>query len=36
MLITPEAHLRINYATARSLGLEVPEGMMSKADEIIL
>jgi hypothetical protein len=34
-LVTPEAHLRINYKTAQELGLNVPEGLLSRADEII-
>jgi putative ABC transport system substrate-binding protein len=34
-LVTPEAHLWINYKRAQELGLKVPEGMLSLADEII-
>ena len=34
-VITPIQNLRINYLKARELGLEVPEGLMNIADEII-
>lgn len=34
-LVTPEAHLRINYSLIRELGLEVPQGLLKQADEII-
>jgi putative ABC transport system substrate-binding protein len=34
-LVTPEAHLWINYKLIQELGLTVPEGMLSLADEII-
>ncbi len=34
-LVTPEAHLRINYKVAQELGLTVPEGMLSMAMEVI-
>jgi putative ABC transport system substrate-binding protein len=34
-VITPEPHLRINYKTAKKLGLKVPEGLLSRAEEII-
>jgi putative ABC transport system substrate-binding protein len=35
MVITPPAHLRINYKRASELGLSVPEGLLNRADEII-
>ncbi|MGA2914943.1 MAG: ABC transporter substrate-binding protein [Sedimentisphaerales bacterium] len=34
-VVTPEAHLRLNYKVIQELGLNVPEGLLSKADEII-
>ena len=34
-VVTPEAHLQINYKVAQELGLTVPEGMLSLAEEII-
>jgi putative ABC transport system substrate-binding protein len=34
-VVTPESHLRINYKVAKELGLTVPEGLLSRADEII-
>ena len=34
-LVSPEAHLRINYKVAQELGLNVDEGLLSQADEII-
>ncbi|MFA5357233.1 MAG: ABC transporter substrate-binding protein [Candidatus Omnitrophota bacterium] len=34
-VVTPEARLRINYKVIRSLGLEVNEAVLSRADEII-
>jgi putative ABC transport system substrate-binding protein len=34
-VVTPETRLRINYKVARELGLTVPEGLLSRADEII-
>jgi putative ABC transport system substrate-binding protein len=34
-VVTPESHLRINYALAQELGLAVPEGLLSQAAEII-
>jgi putative tryptophan/tyrosine transport system substrate-binding protein len=35
MVITPSAHLRINYKKAQELGLSVPEGLLNRADGII-
>ncbi len=32
---TPEGYLRFNYKVAQELGLNVPEGLLSRADEII-
>ncbi|MBI1877828.1 MAG: ABC transporter substrate-binding protein [Chloroflexi bacterium] len=34
-VVSPESHLRINYKVAQELGLTVPEGLLSQADEII-
>jgi putative tryptophan/tyrosine transport system substrate-binding protein len=34
-VITPESKLRINYKIAQTLGLTMPEGLLSQADEII-
>ncbi len=34
-LFTPESRLTINYKLAQELGLTVPEGLLSQADEII-
>jgi putative ABC transport system substrate-binding protein len=34
-VVTPKIRLRINYKVARELGLTVPEGLLSRADEII-
>ena len=34
-VITPEPYLRLNYGTVQELGLTVPEGLLSMADEII-
>jgi putative ABC transport system substrate-binding protein len=34
-VVTPEVHLQINYKVAKELGLTVPEGLLSRADEII-
>jgi len=34
-VVSPEAHLRINYKTAKELNLNIPEGLLSRADEII-
>jgi putative tryptophan/tyrosine transport system substrate-binding protein len=34
-LVTPEPRLRINYKRAQELGIIVPEGLLSRADEII-
>ncbi len=35
MVVTPKADLRINYKLAKELGLNVSEGMLNMADEII-
>ncbi|OHB59890.1 MAG: hypothetical protein A2Y12_18910 [Planctomycetes bacterium GWF2_42_9] len=35
MVATPPSHLRINYKIAKELGLTVPEGLLSMADEVI-
>lgn len=34
-VVSPEAHLRLNYKVAQELGLTVPEGLLSQAEEII-
>jgi len=34
-VVTPEARLRLNYKVIQGLGLVVPEGLLSRADEII-
>ncbi|MBN2562449.1 MAG: ABC transporter substrate-binding protein [Phycisphaerae bacterium] len=34
-VVTPESHLRLNYEVIRDLGLDVSEGLLSRADEII-
>jgi putative ABC transport system substrate-binding protein len=34
-VVTPELYLRLNYKKAQELGLEVPEGLMALAREII-
>ncbi len=34
-LVSPEAHLRINYRMAQNLDLTVPTGLLNQADEII-
>ena len=34
-VVTPEAYLMINYKVAKELGLTVPEGLLSRATEII-
>jgi putative ABC transport system substrate-binding protein len=34
-VVTPEPHLLINYKVAQELGLNVSEGLLSQADEII-
>jgi putative ABC transport system substrate-binding protein len=34
-VVTPESHLIINYKFAKKIGLTVPEGLLSRADEII-
>ncbi|MFA5356913.1 MAG: ABC transporter substrate binding protein [Candidatus Omnitrophota bacterium] len=33
--VTPEAYLRINYKVIQRLGLKAPEGLLSRADEVI-
>ncbi|UCF91023.1 MAG: ABC transporter substrate-binding protein [Desulfobacterales bacterium] len=35
MVVTPQCRLRLNYTLAQELGLTVPEGLLSKADEIL-
>jgi putative ABC transport system substrate-binding protein len=35
MVITPDSRLRLNYKLAAELGLNVPEGLLNRADEII-
>lgn len=35
MVVTPPSHLQLNYKLAQELGLTVPEGLLSRADEII-
>jgi putative ABC transport system substrate-binding protein len=35
MVVTPPSHLRLNYKVIKELGLEVSEGLLSRADEII-
>jgi putative tryptophan/tyrosine transport system substrate-binding protein len=34
-VFTPECHLRINYRVAQRLGLNVPDGVLRMADEVI-
>jgi putative ABC transport system substrate-binding protein len=34
-VVTPESRLRLNYKVIQELGLKVPEGLLSKANEII-
>jgi putative ABC transport system substrate-binding protein len=34
-VVTPENHLRLNYRVIKELGLDVSEGLLSRADEII-
>jgi putative ABC transport system substrate-binding protein len=34
-VVSPEAHLHLNYKVAQELGLTVPEGLLSQAAEII-
>jgi putative ABC transport system substrate-binding protein len=34
-VVTPEAYLMINYKLAKELGIEVPEGLLNQASEII-
>ncbi len=34
-VVSPEAHLRLNYKVAQELGLTVPEGLLSQAVEVI-
>jgi len=35
MVVTPESHLRLNYKVIQELGLNVSEGLLNSADEII-
>jgi putative ABC transport system substrate-binding protein len=35
MVVTPPSHLRLNYKVTQELGLTVPGGLLSRADEII-
>jgi putative ABC transport system substrate-binding protein len=35
MVVTPPSELRLNYKVIQELGLKVPEGLLSRADEII-
>ncbi len=35
MVVTPNSRLRLNYKVIEELGLEVPEGLLGRADEII-
>jgi putative ABC transport system substrate-binding protein len=35
MIVTPPSRLRLNYKVIKELGLEVSEGLLSRADEII-
>ncbi len=35
MVVTPPSHLRLNYKVIQELGLAVPGGLLSRADEII-
>jgi len=35
MVVTPESHLRLNYKVIKELGLDVSEGLLNRADEII-
>lgn len=35
MVVTPPAHLCINYKVIKELGLELPQGLLSRSDEII-
>ncbi|MFA5292363.1 MAG: ABC transporter substrate-binding protein [Phycisphaerae bacterium] len=34
-VVTPELRLRLNYKVIRKLGLDVPDGLLNRADEII-
>ena len=34
-VVTPENHLRLNYKVIKELGLNVSEGLLSMAEEII-
>jgi putative ABC transport system substrate-binding protein len=34
-VVSPEAHLLVNYKVAKELGLTVPEGLLSQASEVI-
>jgi putative ABC transport system substrate-binding protein len=35
MVVTPDSRLRLNYKVIQELGLTVPEGLLSMADEVI-
>ncbi len=35
MIVTPPSRLRLNYNSIQELGIKVPEGLLSRADEII-
>ncbi len=35
MVVTPPAHLCINYKVIKELGLKLPQGLLSRSDEII-
>jgi putative ABC transport system substrate-binding protein len=35
MVVTPPSNLRLNYKVIQELGLKVPEGLLSRANEII-
>ncbi len=35
MVLTPPSHLRLNYKVIQELGLKLPEGLLSRSDEII-
>ena len=34
-VVSDESFLQINYTVAQKLGVEVPEGLLSQADEVI-
>ncbi len=35
MVATPPSRLRLNYKLAQELGLKIPEGLLSRADDVI-